>query len=212
MQVKLLRVLQDNVIEKVGSERPTRVDVRILAATNQNLEQKIKDKTFREDLYYRLNVLPVFIPPLRERKEDIPALTYGFLEELNNTYAQKRSIALETIACLQNYSWPGNIRELKNIIGRCFMTCDRDIIKPEHLPSRMLTENGMGINAGTALNEMVVDRERDLIVKTLLKYTCNCSKAAKALAVHRSTLYAKMEKYNISLGALRQSLESPAGI
>jgi PAS domain S-box-containing protein len=212
MQVKLLRVLQDNVIEKVGSERPTRVDVRILAATNQNLEQKIKEKTFREDLYYRLNVLPVFIPPLRERKEDIPALTYAFLEELNNKYAQKRSITLETIACLQNYSWPGNIRELKNVIGRCFMTCDHDIIKPEHLPSRMLTESDMSLNAGTALNDMVVDRERDLIVKTLLKYTCNCSKAAKALAVHRSTLYAKMEKYNISLGALRQSLEIPAGI
>ncbi|MDR3176437.1 MAG: sigma 54-interacting transcriptional regulator [Desulfovibrio sp.] len=209
MQVKLLRVLQDNVIEKVGSERPTKVDVRILAATNQNLEQKIKDKTFREDLYYRLNVLPVFIPPLRERIEDIPALAYAILEELNNKYVQKRSIALETISRLQQYSWPGNIRELRNVIGRCFMTCDQDIIKPDHLPPRVLTETDIHTNDGHALNEMLVDRERDMIVNTLLKYTCNCSKTAKALSVHRSTLYAKMQKYSISLASLRQSLESP---
>jgi PAS domain S-box-containing protein len=212
MQVKLLRVLQDNAIEKVGSERPTRVDVRILAATNQNLEQKIKDKTFREDLYYRLNVLPVFIPPLRERKEDIPALAYSFLEELNRKYAQKRSIALETIACLQRYSWPGNIRELKNVIGRGFMTCEQDVIRPENLPPSLLAETSMYIHDGMALNDMVVDRERDLIVKTLLKHTCNCSRAAKVLSIHRSTLYAKMEKYNISLTALRQSLERSASI
>ena len=113
MQVKLLRVLQDNVIEKIGGEKLIRVDVRILTATNQNLEQKIADKAFREDLYYRLNVLPVTIPPLREHKEDIPALVYIFLDELNRKYDQGMSIAPETLVYLQRYAWPGNIRAQK---------------------------------------------------------------------------------------------------
>jgi transcriptional regulator with PAS, ATPase and Fis domain len=207
MQVKLLRVLQDNMIEKVGSERPIKVDVRILAATNQDLEQKIKDKIFREDLYYRLNVLPVFIPPLRQRKEDIPSLAYSFLEEMNRKYSQKRSISPETIACMQNYSWPGNIRELKNVIGRCFMTCDQDVIEPVNLPSYILSALNKSISSGRVLNEIVMNQERELIIKTIISYGCNCSKAAKALSIHRSTLYAKMEKYNINLNTLRGSME-----
>lgn len=206
MQVKLLRVLQDNVIEKIGCEKPIKVDVRILTATNQDLERKIEDKTFREDLYYRLNVLPVAIPPLRERKEDIPALVYVFLEELNQKYGRSLNIAPETLACLQRYSWPGNIRELKNVMGRAFMTTDADEIQPSNLAPYVLMAIDKG-RGGKALSDLLFEQERDIILGTLRKHDFNCAKAAKALDIHRATLYTKMEKYKISIADLRNNRE-----
>ncbi|MDR1489513.1 MAG: sigma 54-interacting transcriptional regulator [Desulfovibrio sp.] len=208
MQVKLLRVLQDNCIERVGGERQIKVDVRILSATNQDLDKKVADKTFREDLYYRLNVLPVFIPPLRERREDIPGLIYTFLDELNRTYAKNMVIAPDTFVYLQNYHWPGNIRELRNVIGRCFMTTDTGIINPDNLPSHLLTVLDKGKFGDRALAEVIVLQERDVIMKALRKYNFNCCKAARALSVHRSTLYAKMEKYGIKISAMRSTLDA----
>ncbi|MDR0828005.1 MAG: sigma 54-interacting transcriptional regulator [Desulfovibrio sp.] len=210
MQVKLLRALQDNVIERVGGEQPRRVDVRILAATNQDLEKKIADKSFREDLYYRLNVLPVFIPPLRERKEDIPGLIYSFLEDLNRTYGQNVVIAPETFVYLQHYHWPGNIRELKNVIGRCFMTANNNTIGIDTLPQYLLTVPAQGRFGDKALSDIIVTQERDIIIKSLRKHNFNCCKAAKALSIHRSTLYAKMEKYDIKISDLRNAAPASA--
>lgn len=210
MQVKLLRVLQDNVIEKIGGERLIQVDVRILTATNQNLEQKIEDKTFREDLYYRLNVLPVHIPALRDRKEDIPALVYAFLDELNQKYGRNLSIAPETLMYLQRYAWPGNIRELKNVIGRSFMTTDEGRIEPGNLPPYLLLALDKSRD-GEALTELLVQQERDIILAALRKHGFNCAKAAKALAIHRATLYSKMEKYNLCIAELRGGKDAGEG-
>jgi transcriptional regulator with PAS, ATPase and Fis domain len=206
LQVKLLRVLQNNIIEKIGGERGIQVDVRILAATNHNLEKKIESGTFREDLYYRLNVLPVSVPPLRDRKEDIPALVYMFLDELNQKYSRHLTISPETLAYLQRYGWPGNIRELKNVVGRSFMTTDGTQIQPANLPPYLLIALDQG-NGGEALNALLLQQERDIILSALRKHRCNCAKAAKALGIHRATLYAKMEKYGICIKELRDTQE-----
>jgi transcriptional regulator with PAS, ATPase and Fis domain len=209
LQVKLLRVLQNNIIEKVGGERPTQVDVRILAATNHNLEKKIESGAFREDLYYRLNVLPVIVPALRDRKEDIPALVYTFLDELNQKYSRRLSISPETLACLQRYCWPGNIRELKNVVGRSFMTTDGKQIQPSNLPPYLLLALDRN-NGSEALNALLLQQERDIILSTLRKHRCNCAKAARTLGIHRATLYTKMEKYGICIHELRKIQEAEA--
>ena len=119
MQIKLLRVLQEHVFERLGSSHPIKVDVRIIAATNRNLEKAVEDKSFREDLYYRLNVFPIVVPPLRERVEDIPALVWGFVDEFAKSFGRKiESIGQDAMQRLQAYSWPGNIRELRNVVER----------------------------------------------------------------------------------------------
>jgi len=206
MQVKLLRVLQDGYVEKIGGEQKVRADVRVITATNQNLEIKIEDKTFRKDLYYRLNVLPVVIPPLRDRREDIPALAYLFLEELNDKYEPRRDIAPETLACLQRYSWPGNIRELKNVLGRSFMTTEEKTIRAENLPQHILAAiESHGFN-GQELRGLLPEQERDILLTTLRKNNFNCSKTAKVLGIHRATLYTKLEKFNIQISALRAAI------
>jgi transcriptional regulator with GAF, ATPase, and Fis domain len=119
MQVKLLRVLQEHVFERLGSSHPIKVDVRIIAATNRNLEKAVEDKTFRDDLYYRLNVFPIVVPPLRERVEDIPALVWGFVDEFSKSFGRRiESISQDAMQRLQAYTWPGNIRELRNVVER----------------------------------------------------------------------------------------------
>jgi transcriptional regulator with GAF, ATPase, and Fis domain len=121
-QVKLLRVLQDKVIERLGNNEPVRIDVRIIAATNRDLEQAVRDGTFREDLYYRLNVYPIAIPPLRERAEDIPALVWSFIDEFSSECGKRiDSISRESLAALQRYTWPGNVRELRNLVERAII-------------------------------------------------------------------------------------------
>jgi PAS domain S-box-containing protein len=206
MQVKLLRVLQNGIIEKIGGEnRHVDVDVRILSATNQPLEQKIDEKSFREDLYYRLNVLPIVIPPLRSRPEDIPSLTYAFLEELNNKYEPHRSVAPETLVYLQRYSWHGNIRELRNVIARSFMTTYKSVIEPEDLPPHLLLEADSNRLQPGQQNDALGTREKDSILSILRKYGCNCSRAAKELGIHRATLYNKLEKHNVDIAQLRMS-------
>jgi len=122
VQVKLLRVVQERVVERLGSAQPVKVDVRIIAATNRNLEDAVRDNTFREDLYYRLNVFPVVVPPLRERVEDIPALAWTFVDEFNRSFGKSiESISEESLRELQRYSWPGNVRELRNVIERAII-------------------------------------------------------------------------------------------
>ncbi len=132
-QVKLLRVLQDRVIERLGSTQPIKVDVRIIAATNRDLDQAVRERTFREDLFYRLNVYPVTIPPLRERREDIPVFVWTFIDEFSKTFGKRiDSISKESLAALQEYAWPGNVRELRNLVERAVIvaTSPRLVIEP----------------------------------------------------------------------------------
>ena len=130
VQVKLLRVLQERVIERLGSTQPVKVDVRIIAATNRNLEDAVRDKTFREDLFYRLNVFPVVVPPLRERVEDIPALVWSFIDEFSRSFGKTiESISKDSLRELQRYPWPGNVRELRNVIERAvIMATGRQLV------------------------------------------------------------------------------------
>lgn len=133
MQVKLLRALQEQEILRVGGAKPVKINVRIIAATNRNLEEMVKDGTFREDLYYRLTVFPISIPPLRMRKKDIIPLALSFLKKLNQKYQMKKYFTDLSMQLLHEYDWPGNIRELKNIVERAIIISPADAIKPENL-------------------------------------------------------------------------------
>ncbi|MEW5921116.1 MAG: sigma 54-interacting transcriptional regulator [Bacillota bacterium] len=137
LQVKLLRVLEDREIIRVGGENAIRLDVRVIAATNKNLEAMVAEGSFREDLYYRLNVVPMTLPPLRERPEDIVALLEHFLEHFNEKYGTNKSFSVEALYLLKKYSWPGNVRELINLVERLVITCKSPVILPEHFPRSM---------------------------------------------------------------------------
>ena len=196
MQAKILRVLQDKEVVKVGGHDPKKVNVRIIAATNQNLIKKIEDGEFREDLYYRLNVVPFKLPPLRERKEDIPLLCDFFVNKYNDKFGiYIENIEDEAMYYLKNYSWPGNIRELENVIERIYNFIDTNIIRKEHLPKRILKNNSI-VPVGD-LKKMLDDYEKDLITNTLELYDGNKSSVAKVLGISRSNLYQKLEKYQI---------------
>ena len=135
MQAKFLRVIQEKEYERVGGRQTLKADVRILAATNKDLKQEVEEKRFREDLYYRLNVVPIYLPPLRERKEDIPALVYHFIKELNLFFQKDfSSVSPEAMACLSRYHWPGNIRELKNVLEKAVLLGEGKTLLVEHLP------------------------------------------------------------------------------
>ncbi|EOD00862.1 sigma-54 interaction domain-containing protein [Caldisalinibacter kiritimatiensis] len=199
MQAKLLRVLQEREIEKVGSYKPIPIDVRVIAATNKNLREKIRNNTFREDLYYRLNVIEINIPPLRNRREDIELFADYFLDELNEKYETNVKISKEAKKVLNDYSWPGNVRELKNVIERAYVLADEDIILNAHLPTNILTESKIQTSNVTnkSLEILMEDIERRIIIDVLSRNNFNCRKTAKDLGIHRSTLYKKMERLNI---------------
>src|SRR5699024_10947404 len=137
LQVKLLRVLQEKEITRVGSTETIPVDVQIITATNKDLKEQVKEGRFREDLYYRINVIPITIPPLRERPEDIPLLAFHFMEQLNKQYHKNYHLAPEALRLLEAYNWPGNIRELQNLMERIVVFADEDIITAEFISSFM---------------------------------------------------------------------------
>jgi transcriptional regulator with PAS, ATPase and Fis domain len=207
MQTKLLRVLQNQEVEKLGSEKPVQVNVRIIAATNQDLSVSVKSKTFRPDLYYRLNVLPITIPPLRERVEDIPDLARAFLVELVDTYGRNVTLSDRTLEALQAYSWPGNVRELRNAIGRGFMVTEDSEILPEHLPVSLqeYSEVSSGKNDDATIYTARAQTEHDLIIDCLKKYDGNFCRAAQALGIHRATLYSRMHAMGIPIEKFRAS-------
>lgn len=201
-QLKLLRVIQDKSFERVGSSKPIEVDVRIIAATSRNLEEAIEKGTFREDLYYRINVVPIYFPPLRERKDDIPDLAYHFIKKFSSKVSHRiNSISPEAIDLLKEYNWRGNVRELENAIERAMVLADGDTILPEHLP---LPAN-MGISPDVqrslmktgSLNERMEEFEKQLILEALEKEKWVRSKASEILGIPRPTLSYKMIKYNI---------------
>ncbi|NLJ58668.1 MAG: sigma 54-interacting transcriptional regulator [Tissierellia bacterium] len=194
MQSKLLRVLQEKVVDKVGGSKPINIDVRIIAATNQNLIEKINKGSFREDLYFRLNVIPIEIPPLRERLDDIPVLCEYFIKQFNykfGIYIEK--IEDEAMEYLKNYSWPGNIRELENVIERAYNFVDSNIITKEQLPEKITKEKRYFYEGD--LNNKLNNYEKNIIFETLEMCGGNKSKTARILGISRANLYQKLKKY-----------------
>ncbi len=199
IQVKLLRVLQEGKIRKVGSEEEIPVDVRVIAATNRDLEKMVASGQFREDLYYRLNVIPIFLPPLRERKEDIPVLAGHFIDTLSQKMGKEvRGISGKAMGKLMDYDWPGNIRELSNIIERALNLC-ADYIQPEHLilNEQQLESQGVPAYGGELkLRDIAAKAERTAI-ESALKENGSIRRAAAKLGISHSTLIAKMKKYGL---------------
>jgi len=201
MQVKLLRVLQEKEIERVGGTVIKKIDVRIIASTNKNLEDGVKNGTFREDLYYRLNVMRIVLPPLRERKEDIQEIANTLrIKVANRLDIYTEGISKEAIVCLTNYDWPGNIRELENVIERAINYLDADIIiKPKHLPEKFI-QNKFKHNYNTeneSLKAILKEVEREVISNCLKLNEWNKNKTSKTLGISRVGLYKKIEEYNL---------------
>ena len=204
IQVKLLRVLQERVIERLGSAQPVKIDVRIIAATNRNLEDAVRDKHFRDDLYYRLNVFPVVVPPLRERVEEIAALACTFIEEFAESYGKTiESISEESLRELQRYRWPGNVRELRNVIERAVIlaTGPRLVVAVPRL-ERPLTPP----TAGT-LTELQASHIRAVLASTKGRVR-GPGGAAERLGLKPTTLESRMSK----LGIARRKSGEPAGV
>ncbi|WP_207707282.1 sigma 54-interacting transcriptional regulator [Crassaminicella thermophila] len=199
MQVKLLRVLQEQEVKRVGGTMPIKIDVRILAATNRNLEEMVKEKRFREDLYYRLNVVPINILPLRERRGDIIPLIRYFLSGLNRKYGWNKEFSKDALECLYEYDWPGNVREVKNIVERVFIMSNQEKITSEELPKNIFCKNVNESLTDTSeilpLRDAVAKLEKELIDKAFEKYG-NVRSAAKVLGIDASTFVRKRKKYN----------------
>ena len=193
-QILLLRVLQDHRFERVGGEETLEVDVRVIAATNKNLTEEMKKGTFREDLYYRLNVIPIFIPPLRERKDDISFLASYFLEKSSREKGKKIiDFSPEVMEIFLAHPWPGNVRELENVIEHAVIIGKKDEIYTKDLPQYLIQKPLQGEDLVT-----LDDFEKALILKTLKEMNWNKHKAAKKLKINRSTLYGKMRRYGLS--------------
>lgn len=198
LQAKLLRALQENVIERVGSNKPIAVDIRVIAATNRDPQQAIKDGKLREDLYYRLNVFRMDLPPLKSRKTDIPALAQYFLSKRNV------QISAEALAALAQYDWPGNVRELENVLERAAIISGRETILPKHLPADMVNQ-AMGVASEhmpvanvLSLPQAIETLERRMIADALAATHGNKSKAAKLLEISERSLWYKLSQYDIS--------------
>jgi len=201
LQVKLLRVLQEREIDKVGETRPIKVDVRILAATNRDLEKMIADGAFREDLYYRLAVVSIRMPPLRERVDDIPFLVDAFLETHSQRLARPRpAIQKEVYSAFNLYSWPGNIRELENVIERALVLDKDGVVGLDDLPDRLRTREQRIGNLRIELPDEGISLEkveRELILTALEKHNWNQTRAAAYLDITRSTLLYRMQKHGL---------------
>ncbi|MBU3144990.1 sigma 54-interacting transcriptional regulator [Clostridium sp. CF012] len=197
IQVKLLNVLQEGVVERVGAVKPIKIDVRVLAATNRNLEEMTIEKTFRLDLYYRLNVVPLTIPPLRERREDIVPLVQHFLSELNSKYNFEKTFTIEAVNTLYNYGWPGNVRELKNIVERVIVMSSSDKIFESDLP---MTTHGTINKQNNCWDDMcnlkeAVARLEAKLISQAFENTGNVRAAAKILGIDASTFVRKRKRY-----------------
>lgn len=209
VQSKLLRVIQEKEVYRVGGETPVELDVRIIAATNRDLKQDVKEGKFREDLFFRLNVIPLNIPPLRKRQEDIPKLIIYFLENLNRKYKKTVTISASSIDALKAHSWPGNVRELENLIEYLFIMNNKDEIQIEDLPTRIISQQIIGISNED--NDIEVPKltyllelyEKYIIKDSLVNFP-SYRQAALALGVHPSTLCRKIKKYNIEFDCIKE--------
>jgi len=202
MQIKILRALQEREIQRVGGTKTIKVDIRIITATNVDLKKAIKEERFREELYYRLNVVPIFLPPLRERKEDIPILVKYFLGIHNREFKKKiKRLSSQAMDYLTNYNWPGNVRELQNVIERLVALGSDGIIPKERLPLEILLEKEKVKTdtkpEGTLFKEARAWFEKQFILSVLDKANWNQTRTAKLLGVHRNTLILKMKELGI---------------
>lgn len=200
MQVKLLRVLQDKTFYRVGGTKQLTAQCRIIAATNKDLEAMVEANTFREDLYYRLNILSITIPPLRERKEDIMGLLHQFIYEFSILY--NRTIKIvdpEVTSTLLQYNWPGNVREMRNVIERLVLLSKQGTISSEALPPKLLKSTVLSPGYDDSLQDDLKDFERNKIIEVIQTVKGNKQAAAKKLGISRATLYNKMKKLNIEL-------------
>ena len=209
-QIDFLRVLQERELRRVGAAHPITVDVRFIAATNQDLEAAVKAGAFREDLYYRLAVVPITLPALRERTEDIPLLATAFLREFCARYERpEKSFSASALQALREYGWPGNVRELRNLIERLVVTVPDRVIRPVHLPSTILTgerpEHSLTIPLGIPLHVV----EEQVIRRTLGAMTSNRERAAKILGISPRALHYKLRQYGIEKLS-RERTEEPS--
>jgi two-component system nitrogen regulation response regulator NtrX len=202
-QSKTLRILQEQKFERVGGSRTIYVDVRVIAATNKDLEQEIAKGTFRDDLYFRLNVIPMTVPPLRERVDDIPELVNEFLKELSvNTNLQPKEFSDEAVEILKKYHWPGNVRELKNLVERLAIMAPEKVIYAKDVPSPFNTEAGMDEELESSLmsgsyKEAKTNFEKAFITKKLKEFRGNISQTAEAIGIERSNLHKKIKAYGL---------------
>lgn len=201
MQVKILRVLQEKEVERIGGNKTIPINCRIIAATNRNLVERIKENEFREDLYYRLNVVNIEVPPLRARKEDVEILTLKLMEKLSNALGKYVSaITVDALDSLKSYNWPGNIRELENIVERAINMTEGETIELQHLPTFIIAEQHYEpkeVTTLTSLKHAVEEVEKATIIKCLKAVHYNKLKAAKILGISRTSLYEKIEKFGI---------------
>ena len=201
MQAKLLRVLQEREVERVGGTGTRMIDIRIIAATGQHLEELVGEGKFRADLYYRIHVIPIRIPPLRERREDIPELAEHFLARFATESGERmRRISPELMEVLSSYGWPGNVRELQNVLERAVALSRGDVLLPEHIPAHLLLTASNVSKAMTpgSLAETRAEAERNAIIGALKATGGNKSKAASLLRIHRVKLHEKIKRYGIS--------------
>jgi two-component system, NtrC family, nitrogen regulation response regulator NtrX len=220
MQAKLLRVLEEGEIERVGGDKPFTVDVRVVVATHRNLEEQVRQGTFREDLYHRVFVFPVVLPPLRERREDIRVLAEYFIKQLDEqNHWKEKTLASEALAELEKYSWPGNVRELRNVIERVLLFETSATIQASTvaraLPQSAAAANGSAASTSAAnltgalangmLSQRVEAFERETILAVLKQNHHHMTNTAKALGLERSHLYKKCQQLGIDLRAIRHS-------
>jgi len=210
IQAKLLRVLQEREFTPVGGTKAKKVDIRLVAATNKDLEKMIKEETFREDLYYRLNFVPIYLPPLKERQEDIPLLAIHFLKKYSEEMGKMiKGFTPEAMEELMRYPWPGNVRELENVVGRTVVMIDEEMVRPEHLilPGKKEKE-GLGDHVPITSEELkeikkqvrekaVEDIERTFVLNALERHNWNITRAAEEVGMLRQNFQALMRKYNI---------------
>jgi DNA-binding NtrC family response regulator len=199
LQAKLLRAIQEGEIERVGGGKPTKVLFRLVAATNVDLERGVREGTFREDLYYRINVVPIRIPPLRERIEDLPELVQFFLTRYNTRFRKTvQGFATSTLSMLQNYWWPGNIRELENLVERLVATCGHDWITDGDLPFELqVADMDRGDDTAHLLDRALMTFERNFIIRALERSKWNVTQTARYLGIPLSTLKFKLERLEI---------------
>lgn len=199
-QIKLLRVLEEKVIERVGDNRPIPVEVRIITATNKDLHQLVAQGAYREDFYYRINVIPIVIPPLRDRKSDIPLLAEAFFNRIQLKSGKRiRGISNSTLESLMQYSWPGNVRELKSAFEYAFVSCQGPRIEPLHLPPSILHQRPSPQTATPGAEQNLEEIKRQRLLEALKKTGGNQSEAARILGISRTSVWNQMKRFNLRL-------------
>jgi len=206
VQAKLLRVLQEKVVRPLGSEEFYFLEARVIAASNRELQQAVREGKFREDLFYRLNVIPIHLPPLRERREDIPALADFFLKRYSSRAYSAVRMSASAMQFLVQFDWPGNCRQLENAVQRALVLSDEDEIQISHLSQMNLTPNARQSVAGDVSSSLLESAERQTIVQVMNQTGWNKREAARLLGISKTTLYAKLAKFGISTEG-RQTLE-----